>query len=74
MKKCKFLFVVTHLTYQLTIFHTFLIFVMPGLIYFDEIKKALGLPPKARLVTVEKALLRRNLPFEYGEKGVFSTP
>lgn len=46
---------------------------MPGLIYFDEIKRALGLPPKARLVTVEKALLRRNLPFEYGEKGVFTT-
>lgn len=46
---------------------------MPGLIYYDEIKKALGLPSKARLTTVEKALRRRNLPFEYGDKGLFST-
>lgn len=46
---------------------------MPGLIYYDEIKKALGLSSKARLTTVEKALRRRNLPFEYGDKGLFAT-
>lgn len=46
---------------------------MPGLIYYDEIKRAMGLPPEAQLVSVEKALRKRRLPFEYGASGVFTT-
>jgi len=46
---------------------------MPGLIFYDEIKQALGLPKSTRLATVERVLRKRGLPFEYGETGVFST-
>lgn len=46
---------------------------MPGLIYYDEIKQALGLPPKAKLSTVERFLRKKGLPFEYGVTGVFTT-
>lgn len=51
---------------------------MPGLIYYDEIKRALfpnldeEKRKNMRLSRVEKVLARRGLPFEYGEGGVFA--
>jgi len=47
---------------------------MPGLITHDQIVQALFKPgAKPRLATVEKALRRRGLPFEYGEGVLFTT-
>ena len=47
---------------------------MAGLITHDQIIKALFKPgAKPRLATVEKALRRRGLPFEYGEGVLFTT-
>jgi len=47
---------------------------MPGLITHDQIVRALFKPgAKPRLATVEKALRRRGLPFEYGEGVLFTT-
>ena len=52
---------------------------MPGLIYYDEIKRAL-FPKKTdqeligmKLGTVERALIKLNLPYSYGVDGVFTT-
>lgn len=51
---------------------------MPGLIYYDEIKQAMfphiddEARKRIRLSSVERALRRRGLPFEYGENGVFA--
>lgn len=45
---------------------------MSEIISYDEIKLALGLPKNCRLSTVESALRKRNLPFEYGVNGVFA--
>lgn len=46
---------------------------MSEIIAYDEIKKALGLPLKCRVSTVERELHKRGLPFEYGKNCVFST-
>jgi len=46
---------------------------MPGLIYYDELKKALGLPPKAKQSTVERAMIKLGYPYCHGVNGVFTT-
>lgn len=47
---------------------------MPNLITHAQIVQALFKPgAKPRLATVEKALRRRGLPFEYGEGVLFTT-
>jgi len=47
---------------------------MSGLITHDQIVKALFKPgAKPRLSTVEKALLKRGLPFGYGNGVLFTT-